>query len=218
MSEFVAVLPSIVPVWTERCLAGMGERFTSSLLVVDNAPPATNIGVGAAWNLGIDRLYELDADWLVIVSASTRFGPTGGDDFLDALDTYPDAVAIEAGHGVGWHLIAFPRRVIDRVGNFDSNFFAYMEDLDYARRIALAFGLDPPYWTKVRNLDVSIAGFSHGIDEGGVRPDQAGQHAYYVAKWACVGGQTEGYLHPFNDPAHGVDWFPEPPDPRARQR
>lgn len=202
--SLVAVLPSIYPLWTDRCLAGMSPTFRTATLVVDNTE--TNIGVGASWNRGIGRMNRQGADWLVIVSAASRFGAPGGDDFLAELDAHPDAVAIEAGHGIGWHLIAFPRSTIEVVGRFDENFFAYEEDIDYGRRISLALLREPPYWSKV-SVDVSIAGFSHGVDLGGVRIDNHRQCAYYYAeKWNGPKG-AEKYDLPFGDKPIGY-WPP----------
>lgn len=200
--SFVAVLPSIYPIWTDRCLESMSPAFRENTLVVDNT--VTNIGVGASWNIGIDRMEDVDADWLIIVSAATRFGAPGGDDFVQQLDWNPDAVAVEAGHGVGWHLIAFPRKTIQAVGRFDENFFAYEEDIDYGRRISLALVREPPYWTKV-SVDVSIAGFSHGVDLGGVKIDNQRQLGYYAEKWNGPKGQERNSL-PFGDKP--IDYWP----------
>ena len=208
MSEYVAVLPSIHPPWTDRCLAGLAPEIRDRLLIVDNT--IRNRGVAASWNLGIRRMYEAEADWTIILSAALRFGEPGGMDFVAELDT--DAVAIEAGHGIGWHLIAFPRRVFDRVGMFDENFFAYWEDIDFARRVSLGFALTDPYWAKV-SVDVAIAGFSHGVALAGVKVDNVRLENYYKAKWGGPkGGETND--RPFDDPARGLDWWP--PAPRER--
>lgn len=197
------MLPSIYPAWTDRCLASMSTELLQRTLVVDNT--VDNIGVGAAWNQGIDRMESTEADWLVIISAAVRFGAPGGRDFLIELDAHPESVAIEAGHGIGWHLIAFPRATIEAVGTFDCNFFAYEEDIDYGRRISLALVREPPYWTKV-SVDVAIAGFSHGVDLGGVKIDNARQLGYYAEKWNGPKG-AEKYALPFGDKP--IDWWPE---------
>lgn len=185
--SFLAVLPSVYPLWTDRCVNSMSPEFQAGLLTVDNT--VTNVGVGAAWNQGLDRVVAEQRDWLVLLSAATRFGPAGGDDFLVELAIgRPDVVAIEAGHGVGWHLIAFPRWVVEAVGRFDEIFFAYMEDIDYSRRISLTLGLDPPYWNKTADLDVSIAGFSHGVDLAKVHVDNYELAWLYERKWGGAKG------------------------------
>jgi hypothetical protein len=119
--SFVAVLPSIYPPWTEACVASMRGPLLWNLDVFDNTQ--VNRGVSVAWNYGVRRMYDLDADWLVILSAGMRFGQQGGDDFAQALDEAPEGSwAVEAGacptdpsYGFGWHCIAFHRTTFDRV-------------------------------------------------------------------------------------------------------
>ena len=190
----VAVIPSIYPEWTERCLRGCALNT----FVVDNT--VKNRGVAASWNLGIDELDRIGGDWLIIVSAAIRFGPPGGLDFLAACEANPDALAVEAAQGIGWHLIAINRRTIDRVGTFDENFHpAYFEDIDYGRRMWLEF--DQEQWPRVW-ADVSIAGVSHGVDLGGAVVNNYALTKYYRYKWGGDKGQ-ETYTKPFgNRPIH----------------
>lgn len=203
--SFVAVLPSIYPLWTDRCIDSMSPSFRQSLILIDNT--VDNIGVAASWNLGIDRMEELGTDWLVIVSASMRFGAPGGMDFIAELES-TTALAVEAGHGIGWHLVAFPRSTIERVGRFDPVFPAYYEDLDYGRRISLAFDLDsPPWWSKV-SVDVAMAGFSHGIDLGGVRVDNHYLEARWIDKWGGTKG-AEKFALPYD--GQPITYIGEPP-------
>jgi hypothetical protein len=199
--KFQAVLPSVYPIWTERCLNGMCTELRANLLIVDNT--IDNIGVAAAWNLGIDRMEETDAEWLVILSASMRFGVPGGKDFLDACANSVDAVAIEAAHGIGWHMVAFPRTTIHTVGRFDTIFPAYYEDIDYGRRVSLALLREPPYWSKV-SVDVSMAGFAHGIDLGKVKIDNAYLEARYRDKHGGPKGGETFFDHPYGNP--DLDW------------
>ncbi len=210
---FVAVLPSIFPDWTDRCVESMAPELMMRTLIVDNT--ATNIGVSASWNLGVEAMYEEGTDWLVIISASMIFCTAdGGKAFLAELVDADTNVAIEAGHGIGWHCIAFPRRVFDAIGRFDNN-LSYYGDNDWAHRMSLAFGLDPPYWHKANNTGLAFQGFAHGIDLAGVRPDNDRLFGYYRDKWGSGPGGGEHFDHPFNDGAHGVDWWPAPPDPRS---
>lgn len=174
-------------------------------VVVDNSEK--NIGVAASWNLGVARMYEAEADWLIIMSAALRFGAPGGLDFLAALDPNADAVAVEAGHGIGWHLIAIARSTFDAVGTFDENFWpAYMEDVDWGHRVHCWLAGNPPWWPKV-SVDVAIAGFAHGIDLGGVRVDNAALDSYYRRKWHGTRGQERTCL-PFGD--QPLSYWPEP--------
>lgn len=193
----VAVIPSIYQPWTDRCL----RDCNLNTYVVDNTE--TNRGVAASWNIGIDQMERLGADWLIIVSAAIRFGPPGGDDLLAALDANPDALAVEAAQGIGWHLIAIHRRVFETIGRFDENFWpAYYEDIDFGRRMWLGFAQQQ--WPRI-HCDVSLAGFSHGVDLGGAVIDNDKLAAYYAEKWGGPKGE-ETYHRPFgNRPIH---WWP----------
>lgn len=201
--SFVAVMPSIHPPYTWTCLQSMHPAFRAQTYVIDNT--VTNLGVPASWNMGIGAMESERADWLVIVSASCRFSPLGGMDFIDQLDdaTFP---VVEARY-VGWHLIAFHRDAIERVGRFDENFFpAYWEDCDFSRRLALAYDLEPPHWTKVE-CEVTIESFAHGIQLAGVECDPVALAAYYESKW---GGPSshEVFTTPF-DSGKPLDYWPE---------
>lgn len=199
---FVAVLPGIFDPWTERCIRTMSKELLLSLVVVDNT--IENIGVSASWNLGIDRMFDTDADWLVILSAAMRFGTRGGSDFIEEMEKHPDAIAVEAGHGLGWHCIGFPRSTIERVGRFDPVFPAYFEDIDYGRRVHLAWPeIEPPYWVKTSNLDLAFAGFSHGVDLAGVEVDNDVLRRAYIKKWGGDKGEEE-FDRPYDDPT--LDW------------
>ena len=195
----VAVIPSIYAEWTERCLRGC----KLNTFVVDNT--VKNKGVAASWNLGIDELDRIGGDWLIIVSAAIRFGPPGGLDFLAACEANPDALALEAAQGIGWHLIAINRRTIDRVGRFDENFHpAYFEDIDYGRRMWLEF--DQEQWPRF-HADVSIAGVSHGVDLGGAKIDNTKLASYYRSKWGGDKG-AETYDKPFG--RRPIHYWPQP--------
>ena len=115
----------------------------------------------------------------------------------------PDALAVEAAQGIGWHLIAFHRRVFETVGRFDENFWpAYYEDIDFGRRMWLGFAQQQ--WPRI-HCDVSLAGFSHGVDLGGAVIDNDKLAAYYAEKWGGPKGE-ETYHRPFgNRPIH---WWP----------
>lgn len=190
-----AVLPSIYPLWTERCIATMDEGLRTDTLIVDNTEH--NRGVAGSWNLGIDCMEQRRSDWLILVSASMRFGAPGGRDFLAELVADTDSPAVEALF-LGWHLIAFRRDTIERVGRFDEVFYpGYYEDIDYSRRAALAFHFAAPYWRKVE-VDASHAGHAHGILLGGVEVQSVKQERRYMRKWGGPKG-AETYRHPYGD-------------------
>ena len=209
MTDYVAVLPSIYPPWTQRCLASCDW----DVLVIDNT--VDNTGVGASWNIGAQHCLDTGADWLIIMSAALRFGEPRGEDFLAALDANEGAIAVEAAHGIGWHLIAFARSTLERVGLFDENFWpAYFEDIDYARRVLVALAPGEEQWWPKVTVDIAMAGVRHGVDLGGVKDDPDALLSYYRRKWGGDPG-LERWSVPFNDPTHDVRWWPTPPDPRA---
>lgn len=214
--SFVAILPSIWNPYTDECLASMGGALRAGTHVYDNT--VHNRGVARGWNAGVDLMRERDAEWLVVVSASMRFGEPGGADFLAHLDDAEgDEWAVEAGeqphrpgHGFGWHLIAFPRRTFDRVGLFDENFFAYYEDNDYGHRIRCASGWEPgldPIWPKVP-VDATLTGYGHGAQMAGLWFDAKVPLTYYRQKW---GGppSCEEWCRPFNRDVP-LSWWPHP--------
>jgi len=201
--SFLAILPSIWQPYTDTCLGSMHRDLRRSTFVIDNTEH--NIGVPASWNLGVESMQEHNADWLVIVSASCRFSPLGGMDFIDQLDaaTFP---VVEARY-VGWHLIAFHRDAIERVGRFDENFHpGYWEDCDYSRRLALAYDLEPPYWTKVE-CEVALESFAHAIQLAGVVIDPEPLADYFVAKWGGM-PSFETFDTPF-DSGQRLDYWPD---------
>lgn len=202
----VLVLPSIYGLWTERCVASMSpELLGTQSLVIDNSEK--NLGVARSWNLGVERMYDVGADWLVICSAACRFGVRGGEDLLDALEEHEGALAVEAAHGIGWHLIAIARSTFDAVGRFDENYWpAYMEDIDFGRRVHCWLGDEPPWWPKV-SIDVAIAGFSHGVDLGGAVVHHDRLEKYYRQKWGGGRGE-ERYCQPFGNKS--LSYWPEP--------
>lgn len=200
--KYTVVLPSIYQAWTDLCLKNCKLE---NILVVDNT--TENKGVAASWNLGIDNMGR--ADWLIILSAAMRFGESGGLDFIEALEKAEDTIALEAGMGLGWHMIAFHKDTIEKVGRFDANFYpAYFEDIDYGHRIRLAFGnLDPPYWGKFM-VDAGIAGWGHGLSLGQIPGRGDETKAYMLEKWGDLSG-AELYEHPFNDPNNSIKYWPE---------
>lgn len=220
MSYFI-VLPSIHPPYLDQCVDGMHEDLRRHLLIVNNAPPWTNLGVAASWNLGARQVLKEQRDWLIVCSAATRFGSAGGRDFVDALDAHRDAWVVEpAGQVpvVGWHFLAWSRvNVLERVGLFDENYWpAYGEDQDISFRILQAAnedGAPPDFWPKV-NIDASLAMVNHGVQLAGVEWDQPKLWRYYRKKWGGSFGR-ETFTRPFGDMTRSLGWWPTPPDRRS---
>ena len=215
--NFVAVLPSIHPPYTEKCLAGMSSELRDRLMLVDNTE--RNRGLAASWNLGAQQVLDTGADWLVIVSAAVRFGTPGGLDFLDLLTDHDPAATwvVESSAPVNQHLMAWSRPMLEGVGLADENFFPiYGEDADFSRRVHVAQAEGRAGWWEKKPVDAWIAMVGHATKLAGVQYDFPRKWGYYVSKW---GGQSghETFARPFDDPGLPLSFWPRPPDPRAVQ-
>lgn len=212
--RWVAVLPFIDQGWADDCTSSMAPEFLANTLLVDNT--RRNIGIMASHNRGIDRMREVDAEWLVVVSAAIRFGALGGMDFVEALAAHDGHRVVEAAGVYGWHLIAFHRSTLDAVGRWDENFTPYgFDDIDMSLRIQRAFQLDPSeqLWTKVRG-DWSDAGMAHSVHLGWVRTDTNALIDYFIRKWGRHPGASDvlAHMHPFDDPANPIGYWPDTAD------
>lgn len=198
------VVPSIDP----RC----GQKTLESIkagpvMFVDNAPPNGNLGVAASWNMGIDELEKMSYEWLIVCSEAVVFGAAGGRDFVEQLGDEPwyDST-------FGWHLVAFRRDTIERVGRFDENFYpAYLEDTDYLTRLHLA-GLPSPRenhlpHTWISDVDASDHGTEHSLRKQLVTVDLGTLGAYYARKWGMP-QPGHAWAHPFNDETKDWRWWP----------
>jgi len=182
----------------------MHPDFRKNVLVVDNTQ--VNRGVFAACNDGVRVLRETGADWMVYISAAVRFGPPGGMDFVDGMESSQELLVLEGDHLFGWHLIAFHKRVVDVVGEWDENFDPYGPgDLDYAVRIAHGFDLSRQFWTKIP-VEATDMGMAHGLKIAGVdiNPKKAeNMRVYFAEKW---GRHPD---HPM-DPTYKLPWKSKP--------
>lgn len=209
--SYLFVIPSIHKPTTVGCLDTL-KVPRENVMVVDNT--VVNRGVGGSWNLGIDRVLAEDRDWLVICSAAMRFGKEGGLDFVEKLYGYDKSqphvdgiplyytLAVEAANDIGWHLIAFRRNTLEKVGYFDELFYpGYEEDIDMSWRIQKAYGLGPkdfPLFPKV-DVDASLLEVAHGIKRGNVQIDLVGQKEKYRRKWGDT-SPNEKWERPYNNP------------------
>ena len=210
--SYLAVLPFMHRPYFDACMA------TSKINVrpVDNT--VTNAGCTVAWNMGLKWAMDEGIDWCIWMSAAVRFGERGGLDFIEALAANPHAHVVES--QARGHFLAVHRRVTERIGYCDENFWpSYYQDTDWARRVWLAFP-DEIVWKRVE-IGIRSESLAHGIQIAGLRPDLVSMEAYYRAKWGtCPGGM---WAHPFNDPSLPLSWWAPPghhlalPRPRAGQ-
>jgi hypothetical protein len=205
--KYIIVLPSIHQPYTDDCLLSMSEEVRKNVFIVDNTQH--NIGVTPAWNQGIDRMYDEDADWLILLSAAIRF-TNGGDDFISELEKRQYQDVLEATGVYGWHLIAFNRRIFDRVGRFDENLPIYFSDLDWSLRIQKAYGQENAPWDKIE-IGVVDMGMAHGVKLAGVIEPADPKIMYFVGKWGRHPGAWKlgSYDTPFDDPANDIKYFPK---------
>ena len=205
MSSWLLVIPSINSEWSQQCLDSLVDNKTDfKYIVVDNT--VKNHGVAGAWNIGVDRVIEDNIDWLVICSESVRFGPDGASNIQEALDgALENDMLVEAGNGLGWHLIAMRKELFLAVGYFDEIFWpAYFEDNDYSYRIKMISDkLNKPWfpWKKFE-LDASLIGIAQGLKFLNYEMDFGWLKEKYEEKWG--GSPIETYEHPYNNPDYSL--------------
>lgn len=238
MIDYVVVLPYVYQPYFDACIATC--RFPEeNMLLVDNT--VSNVGIMRAHNMGVDRLRERDADWLIIMSAAIRFGAPGGLDFVDLIDQLdPTHYIIHAGtpkspptpnqaeatppegeyvNGVfGWHLTAFKREVFDNIGKWDENFTPYgYDDIDLSVRVQKhykgCYNGEKGGWGTYP-IDVADTTMGHSINLAGVRSPAAPKIDYFTEKWGRhpADWQTEPWDHPFNNPENTLAYWPQAPN------
>lgn len=201
MTTYTAVLPFVYRPWRDACM----KTCRLDVYEIDNTD--TNLGIMRSHNLGIDKMRADGTEWLIIMSAALRFGPTGGLDFIEHLDLLAGDRVVEAAGVYGWHLIAFHRSTLDAIGRWDPNFSPYgYDDLDMSWRYQCVFGNNGQLWRKVP-VDVKDAGMSHSLKQGRVVADDQRCRNYYYAKWGGFTGEEE-YKRPFADMSHDIRYWP----------
>lgn len=212
MPKYLAVLPFVYRPYRDEFM----ETCKLEVFEVDNT--VNNIGIMRAHNQGIFEMRKQNADWLIVVSAAIRFGERGGLDFIEALDNRHDHDVVEAAGVNGWHLIAFHKRLLDKVGLWDENLSPYSYcDIDISLRIQKAKKIEGKYplWEKADGIDVKDAGMAHGIKMAGVKASAHPRIEYMKRKWGSHPDHHEEpkFDHPFNDKTKPVSWWPEPEHP-----
>lgn len=192
----------------EEMFETMHPSLSGGALCLDNTE--TNRGAAGSRNVGARRILDQGIDWLVDVSPVTRFGPHAGLDFVAQL-AGSDAWVVQSSAPVNWHLIAWSRRLFERVGLFDENFWPiYGEDADMARRVHIAAEEDGrnAVWDCV-DADAWVTMYGHSVRLAGIVPNMERCWTYYRAKWGGMSG-AETYRRPFNA-GESLAWWPRPP-------
>lgn len=196
-------------------------------LFIDDTNPVGGIGIMKAHNMGIDFAREHNADWLIIMSASIRFMEPGGMDFIEQLENNPPNALVVHGSGfwldeaegitkriaLGWHLTAFKMDVFNAIGRWDENFTPYgFDDVDLTLRMKKYFGNQ--YKVEVVPVDMNHVSTSHSIQLAKVEAPSDPRILYFCKKWGRHPGawQWDGWIYPFNNPDHGLDYWPTAPN------
>lgn len=184
----------------------------SHLILVDNSPNSIckayqgkgakilyypdNLGISRSWNIGL----KAGCDWTFLLSQAAVF-PTGFSSFL--LGINPDDECYLTSEG--WHSVGISKKVVDKIGYFDTNYFpAYGEDFDYYRRMCLA-GIThgSPHEAPV---SITSVGSSSGL---GQKINFEALNAYSQEKWnGGPNSPQEGmFTLPFGDKP--LNYYPE---------
>jgi hypothetical protein len=227
VSATLVVVPVVDPVIGTACLNTIHPAVYGDLLVVDNCDrplpwgegteasivrPGRNLGVARSWNQGVLSARIRGYRAVAFVSASVRFGQSGGRDLV-ALDPGEWGMIPGPAH---WHTVVLTLALFDRLGEFDENFFpGYYEDIDMIRRGLLA-GIDIGAGEAV--LDLTCGAPGHGVDA--LRHNWPGKPTinydaladYWWAKWGLpvndAGDLTRGHVTPFGKDVPLSWWEP----------
>jgi len=193
-----------------------------TILTIDNT--VNNIGIMKSHNKGVSFMKKKKADWLIIMSASIRFGENGGLDFVNEVMKSKSLILHGAGlwktdpeqrtMALGWHCTAFRREIFEQVGNWDENFSNYsLDDVDLTMRIQKYFGKD--YRNEQIEIDMWHESTAHSVNLAHIKAcAYAPRHSYFMRKWGkdSHDWQLEGYATPFNLDK-SLDYWPRPNDP-----
>jgi len=195
--NYVVCVPYNDKAWLDACLTTC-KIPSENIFPVDNTDQ--NKGVAASWNMGIDLMKKRDADWLILLSSSVRFGEPGGMDFINGLDGLVGRLERRVESGLSYHLIAFHEGIFDTVGRFDENFYpCQWEDYDFNIRIERAYGAFRV--TKIF-CDAKPEAYAHGTNLA--RGDAQRLINYCRAKWGSE--QVPEFSEPFGK--YSVKYWP----------
>ena len=231
MSGLLVVLPVIWDQTADVCVESMLMDASAAgfapdeILVVDNSregwagkyglrtyrdPDGHNLGVARAWNVGAREVLDSHMEYLVICSASMRYGPVFQTTWRRQLETFWGARVIEA-DGHSWHAIALHRSVFEAVGLFDELLWpAYFEANDFAYRLRMIGWEDSFGHVWFNALSQGAALHAHLVT---CPADPL--LAYMEQKWGGPKG-SETWVRPFGDKP--LDYFEDVPIPELAHR
>lgn len=203
----------IVPVLTGRRVLDMLASIDLPVglrLVIDNGagievPDAHvvhlphNIGVAAAWNLGIKATCR--APWWAIVNDDVVFAPGDLGRLMAAMaDPSPRVVTLD-----GFAAFGINQAALGRVGWFDENFHpAYVEDCDYEYRCRL-LGVPimsiPAHLRHERSATIGLPHYS--AENARTYPANLD---YFRRKWGGPIRGGEQFMTPFDAGGSPSDW------------
>lgn len=221
--KYVAVIPYAYQPYYDEFEATLKLPRENCLFIDDTNPPG-GIGIMKAHNMGIDFMKQKGADWLIVISASIRFGEAGGLDFIDIIEQHQDLHVINgAGKAIiddkeqvlamGWHLTAFKADIFYAIGRWDENFTPYgFDDVDLTLRMKKYFGNQFKMDTFICDMEHTTR--SHSIQLAGVKAPSEPRIAYFVEKWGRHPGawQWDGWAYPFNNPENSLAYWPPAPN------
>jgi hypothetical protein len=231
MGGLLTVIPIITHTYAQRCVESICHRSSAlgvpldDILVVDNTrdgsadrygirthrdPDGHNLGVARAWNVGAREVLEQGLDYLLLMSSVMVFGPVLHTTWLEQMQRFWGENVIEC-DGHSWHLIAFHRRVFERVGLFDENYYpAYIEGLDLSYRMRQV-GWEGGW----RRCWVNALSQGHALHNEVVSCPADPLLSYYAAKWGGKKGE-ETFALPWGDKP--LDYFEDVPIPELAER
>lgn len=227
----LVVIPAIMRETTDLCVESILAKDSAAgfspdeLLIVDNSrdgwgntyglrtyrdPDGHNLGVARAWNVGACEVLERGLDYLVICSASMRFGPILHTTWRAQIEEFWGARVIEA-QTHSWHAIALHRSTFERIGLFDPAFYpAYIEQIDWCYRLRMV-GWEQGF------VRITFNAMSMGVAMHAplVSCPAAPLLGHYRSKWGGDKGE-ERWTLPYGD--RPLDHILEDPIPVLAQR
>lgn len=224
MAEFQVVIPFLSFPWSLHDLIDSMGKLTCPILIVDNSPGSDtqhlnqgnqldgpfysnieyvhypqNYGVAGSWNLGLAK----GADYTLVLSCAVRFTKP----LSEVLNQIPGQARDTMAIYEGYHMFAISRKLVERIGYFDENFYpAYGEDADWGRRLDLA-GIRPDSFYDAGNTTIGSGlnkrSGTWAWDSSALNVGRMESYLYH--KW---GGPPYCYDTPFGNPNNPLSYWP----------